>query len=125
MGSDFNEHAETSPLLDQLLVHQVLIALQDSQRVDAILGRNIPHRGQRITFLEYAIEHHRNHAIAKLAINRLTVIPLMIHSLLQIFPVLCTARWRRQETIERVASIEHRTSAFSPPLVDVESVTWC
>ena len=78
-----DEHAAASPALDQPLVHQLLIALQNRERIDPIFSRDIAHRGQRIAFLEHAVEDHRDHAVAKLAVNRLTVVPLTVH---QVFP---------------------------------------
>ena len=72
-----DEHAETSLRLDQLLVDQFLISLQDRERIDPIFGRDIAHGRQRIAFFEYAVENHGDDTIAKLAINRLTVVPFM------------------------------------------------
>ena len=75
----FDEHAEPSPDLDQIFVDQLLIALENRERVDPIFGRDVAHRRQRIAFLEYAVENHRDHAVAKLAVNRLPVVPLTVH----------------------------------------------
>src|SRR5215472_770613 len=75
----FDEHAEASLLFDQLLVNQLLVALQDRERIDPVFGRDIAHRGQRITLLKHAVEDHSHHTVAKLAVNRLTVVPLEIH----------------------------------------------
>src|SRR5215471_4031335 len=74
-----DEHAEPPAALDQALVYQLLIALQDRERIDSILRRHRAHGGQRIAFLEHAVEDHRDHAIAKLTVNRLTVVPLAVH----------------------------------------------
>src|SRR5438105_10388637 len=74
-----DEHAETSSALDQPLIHQLLIALQDRERIDPIFSRDIAHRGQRIAFLKNTVEYHRDHTVAKLAVDRLTVIPLTVH----------------------------------------------
>jgi hypothetical protein len=57
----------------------LLISLQHRERIEAIVGRNIAHGWQRIAFLQGAVEDHRDHAVTKLAINRLTVIPLTVH----------------------------------------------
>src|SRR5207302_6184909 len=83
-----DEHAETSPALDQLLVDELLIALQNRERIDPILGRDIAHGRQWIAFLEHAVEYHRDHAVAKLAVNRLTVVPLTVHKV---------SRWPHQK----------------------------
>ncbi len=79
-----DEHAETSLLLDELLVDQLLIALQDRERIDPIFGRDIAHGRQRIAFLEHAVEYHGDDTVAKLAVDRLTVVPLTIHHGFQI-----------------------------------------
>src|SRR5258708_28030160 len=74
-----DEHAEAASALDQHFVHQLLIALKNRERIDSIFGRDIAYGGQRIAFLEHAVEYHRDNAVAKLAVNRLTVVPLTIH----------------------------------------------
>jgi hypothetical protein len=82
-GTGFDEHAETSLGFDQLLVDELLIRLQDRERIDPMLGRDITDGRKRVAFVEYAIEYHVDDTIAKLSINRLTVIPLTIHPALQ------------------------------------------
>src|SRR5713226_6250945 len=74
-----DEHAATAPALDEVLVDQLLIALQDRERIDARLGRDRPHGRQRIAFLEYAIEDHGDDTVANLAVYRLTGVPFRIH----------------------------------------------
>src|SRR5713101_3829082 len=78
-----DEHAATSLTLDKILVHQLLIALEDRERIDPIFGRDITHRGQRIAFLENSVEYHRDDTVAKLAVDRLTVVPLTVHQVFQ------------------------------------------
>src|SRR5215472_10667491 len=80
----FDEHAQASPLLDQLFDHQLLIALQDRERIDAIIGGDIAHRGQGIALFEHAVEDHRHDSVAKLAVDRLTVVPFKIHSVFRL-----------------------------------------
>src|SRR5258707_5145496 len=75
----FDEHPEASPLFDQFLVDQFLIALQNRERIDPIFGRDIAHRRQRIAFVEHAVEYHGDDTIAQLSINRLTVVPFTVH----------------------------------------------
>src|SRR5205809_3994523 len=75
----FNEHAQTSLHLDQLLIDQLLIGLQNRERIDPIFGSNIAHRRQRIAFFEHAVENHMDATIAKLPINRLTIVPFTTH----------------------------------------------
>jgi len=74
-----DEHAEASSGFDKPLVDQLLIALQNRERINPIFSRDIAHGGQGIAFLEHAIEDHRDYTVAKLAVNRLTVVPLTIH----------------------------------------------
>ena len=74
-----DEHAAASLALDELLVDQLLIALQDRERIDPVLGRDRAHGRQRIAFLEHAVEDHGDDTVAKLAVDRLTVVPLTIH----------------------------------------------
>src|SRR5437667_1096344 len=79
-----DEHAETSLALDKPLVHQLLIPLQNRERIDPVFGRDVAHRWQCIAFFEHAIEYHRHDTVAKLAVNRLTVVPLTVHPVFQI-----------------------------------------
>ena len=74
-----DEHAEATSGFDQPLVHQLLIALQNRERIDPIFGRDVAHRGQRIPFLENSVEYHRDDTVANLAVDRLTVVPLTVH----------------------------------------------
>src|SRR5277367_713817 len=74
-----DEHTESPSALDQPFVDQLLVALQNRKRIHPILRRHRSHGGQRIAFLEHAVEYHRDHAVAKLAVNRLTVVPLAFH----------------------------------------------
>src|SRR2546427_4414819 len=76
-----DEHAETSLRLDELLVDQLLVALQNRQRIDPVVGRDAAHGGQRIAFLEHAVEDQNDDTIPELAVNWLTVVPLTIHSM--------------------------------------------
>src|SRR5262249_9065821 len=56
-----------------------LIALQDGQRIDPVLGGDVAHRGQRIAFVEHAVEDHGHDPVAKLPVDRLTVVPIAVH----------------------------------------------
>src|SRR6266498_2685185 len=79
----FDEHAQAAPLLDEFLIYQSLVSLEHSEWIHAVLGCDIPHRWKRVAFFEHAVENHVHNAIAKLAINRLMIIPFTIHSLSQ------------------------------------------
>src|SRR4051812_45991683 len=76
----FDEHAQPPPLLDQFFIHQFLISLQDRERIKPVICRYRAHRWQRIAFFEHAVQDHRYHAIPQLAVNRLIVVPLTVHS---------------------------------------------
>ena len=69
--------------LDQPFVHQLLVAFQNRERIDPIFSSDIANRRQGIAFLEHSVEYHRDHAVAKLAVDRLTVIPLTVHQVFQ------------------------------------------
>src|SRR5437870_7563750 len=79
----FDEHAQAAPLLDEFLIHQFLVSLQHSEWIHTVLRCDIPHRWKRVAFFERTVENHVHNAIAKLAINRLMIIPFTIHSLFQ------------------------------------------
>src|SRR5689334_11525762 len=49
-----NEHSQSPPVLDQLLVNQLLISLEDGERVHSKFGSDIANRRQWISFLEHA-----------------------------------------------------------------------
>src|SRR5205085_3768970 len=87
--SGINEHAQAAPRLHQSFVHQLLVALQDRERINPKFGRHIAHGRQRIAFLQHAVQDHRRHAVAKLTVNRLAVVPLTVH---QVFPTTLSAR---------------------------------
>src|SRR6266567_6436401 len=74
-----DEHAAASLRLDEMLVDQLLVALQDRDRIDPIVGRHRAHGRQRIALVEHAVEDHRDDPVAKLAVNRLTVVPFEVH----------------------------------------------
>src|SRR5260221_5085907 len=75
-----DEHAAASLALDELLVDQLLIALQDRDRIDAELGSHRAHGRERIALVEHAVEDHGDDTSSKLSVDRLTVVPFAIHS---------------------------------------------
>src|SRR2546427_6311012 len=75
----FDEHAETSLRLDQLLFVQLLVALHNRDRIDPILGGDSAHGRQRVAFLEHALENQRDDTVPKLSVNWLTVVPFAFH----------------------------------------------
>src|SRR5437016_7255909 len=91
----FDEHAKTPPTFDQLLVDQFLVSLENGERIDPLLGRDIAHRRQRIAFLEDPVEYHDDDTIPKLAVNWLTIVPLTIHPVFK---------------VRGIALIDHRAS---------------
>src|SRR6266404_5000994 len=93
-----DEHAETSLALDKPLVYQLLIALQNRERIDPIFGRDIAHRWQRITFLENCVEYHGDDTIPKLSVNRLIAIPLTVHQVFRTSPRICLRQLARRRS---------------------------
>ena len=79
-----DEHAQSAPLLDDLFVGKLLIGLEHGQRIDAEFGGDVAHRRQRIAFIENAVEDHGDDPIAQLAIDRLIVVPLIVHCVSQL-----------------------------------------
>ena len=73
-------HPSAAFLLDELFVDELLVRLQDRDRIEPVLGGDVAHRGKRIAFVENAVEDERDDTIAKLAVDRLTVVPFTFHS---------------------------------------------
>src|SRR5262245_20959326 len=78
-GAGVDEHSEAAPRLHQALVDQLLVTLQDRDRIDPVLRRDGSHRGQRVAFLEHLVENHRDDPVSQLAIDRLAVVPVTVH----------------------------------------------
>src|SRR3954471_20095032 len=79
MGAGVNEHAETAPGLDQSFIDQFLVGFENGERVDARFGRDLANRKERIAFFEDAVEDHGDDAVTQLPVDRLTIVPFMIH----------------------------------------------
>jgi hypothetical protein len=63
----------------QSFVDQLLVALQDGERIEGELDRDGAHRRQRIAVGEPPFEDHRHDFVAQLAIDRLAVVPVSVH----------------------------------------------
>src|SRR5262245_13178432 len=74
-----DEHAAPAPLLDEVLVDELLVALQNREGIEPVLRRNAADRRQGIAVVQHALQDHRHHAIAQLAIDRSAVVPVGIH----------------------------------------------
>ena len=74
-----DEHAPAPLLLDQLLIDELLVSLENSERVETKLGRDSADRGERVTLFEDTLEDHRYHSITQLPVDRLAVVPLRVH----------------------------------------------
>src|SRR5262245_39211155 len=74
-----DEHAAAAALLDEVLVDELLVALQDREGIEPVLRRDAADRRQRIAVVQHALEDHRHHAVAQLAIDRGAVVPVRIH----------------------------------------------
>ena len=77
-----DEHAETAAALDELLLDQLLVALENRDRIDPILGRHVAHRRQRISFFQDALEDHVHDPVPNLSVNRLPIVPLPFHQVI-------------------------------------------
>ena len=75
-----NEHAPATPLLDEPLVHELLVSLEHGERVQGELRCDTPDRWQRITVGELTLQDHGDYLVAKLPINGLAVVPGRIHA---------------------------------------------
>ena len=73
-------HAPAAAFLDQVLIDQLLVALQHRERIEPVIGGNRPHGGQRVALLERTLENEGDHSIAQLAIDGLVVVPIGVHS---------------------------------------------
>src|SRR5579864_7667527 len=72
-------HAPAATLLHQLLVDELLVALEHGERIQGEVRGDVPHRRQRIPLLEDALEDHRDHPVPQLPVNRQALVPLRIH----------------------------------------------
>src|SRR5262245_37327861 len=75
-----DEHAAPAALLDQLFVDQLLVALEDREGIEAILGRDAADRRQGIAVVQDALQDHRHDAVAQLAVDRQAVVPVGVHA---------------------------------------------
>src|ERR1043165_9037709 len=82
VGAVLDEHAEASLLLDEIVVDELLVGLEDRDRIDAILRPDVAPGRQRIAFLQHAVEDQGDDAVAKLPVDRLAVVPFTVHQAL-------------------------------------------
>ena len=74
-----NEHAEAAALFDELLVGELLVTLEDGERIDAEVGGDLANRGKGVTLAKVTVEHHGDDAVAELAVDGLSVVPVEFH----------------------------------------------
>src|SRR5262249_26873069 len=53
-----DEHAPASPRLHQAFVGQVLVSLENRERIDPVFGGHGAHRRNGIAFLQHSVENH-------------------------------------------------------------------
>src|ERR1044071_5700214 len=82
-----DEHAAAATRLDEPLVDEPLVGLEDRDRIQPVLGGDIPHRGERIAFVQNTVQDQRHDAVAKLSVDRLAVVPFAVH-LFSVYVVL-------------------------------------
>src|ERR1051325_1039586 len=75
-----DEHAAAALHLHELLVHQLLVSLEDRDRVDPVLRGDVAHGRQRVAFAERSFQDEGDDAVAELAVDGLAVVPLAFHS---------------------------------------------
>src|SRR3954449_7917750 len=80
--TNIDVHPAAALLLDELLVDELLVGLQDRDRVEPVIGGDVADRGERIAFVEKTVEDQRHDTIAELSVNRLAVVPFAFHSVL-------------------------------------------
>src|SRR5579871_891734 len=78
-GAFRGEHPKPPPLLDQAVIDESLIGLQHRQRIDPVLRGDVAHGRKRLAVLQEAVQDHRHHHVAELAVDRLGIAPLWIH----------------------------------------------
>src|SRR5262249_28758227 len=103
------------PFLDQVLVGQLLVALEDRERIDPVLGRDLAHRWQRVALLEHAVEDPRHDQVAKLPVDRLTVVPLGVHAARLRFVSGSVSLVRSRVTVHHNAKAESRGASPGLP----------
>ena len=74
-----DEHSTSALLFNESLVDEFLISLEHGQRIEAVLGRDIAHRWQRIGVAENTLKYHCDNTISKLSIDRQILIPFWVH----------------------------------------------
>lgn len=76
-GAGGDEHAEAATGFEDALVDELLVGLEDGEGVDAVVGGDGADGGEGFAFVEEAVEDHGDDAAAKLAIDRLSVVPFV------------------------------------------------
>jgi hypothetical protein len=61
---DRDEHAAPTALLDEPLVDELLVTLENRQRVQRVIRGNAAHRRQRVTIGKDAFQDHRDDFVA-------------------------------------------------------------
>ena len=90
------EHAAPALLLDEAFVDELLVTLQHRQRIERVVGGDAAHGRQRVAVGQRAFQDHRDDAVAKLAIDRLVVLPVRVH-----------AAFRRAGVVRCITVAEH------------------
>ena len=79
-----HEHAAAAALFDQAFIDELLVTLEHGERIEPIIGGDRANGGQRVTLLQRALQNQGDHSIAQLAIDGLIVVPIRVHSPLDV-----------------------------------------
>src|SRR5690606_15702227 len=107
-----DEHAQAATLFHQSLVGQLLVGAGDGDGVELVLGRHLAHRGEGVARFEDSVEHHGDHALLQLTVDRSAVAPLDVaHS----FSSGSAARARRRNKAWTATRAAGRPAVRPPP----------
>jgi hypothetical protein len=87
-----------------------LVTIDMIEQQDAA-SRDTAHGRQRIAFFEYAAENHGDDTIAKLAVNRLTVVPLM-HPVFYWVPYSVILNYNTQSRASSLFLLARRSACY-------------
>jgi len=71
-----DEHAAATSFLDEALVDELLVTLQDRERIEREFRGDVAHGREGVTVGQCPFQDHVHHFVAKLAVDRLTVVPV-------------------------------------------------
>src|ERR1044071_5422122 len=82
-----DEHAAAATRLDEPLVDEPLVGLEDRDRIQPVLGGDIPHRGGGIALVPEPVQEQRPGGVANVVVGSLACRPFAVH-LFSVYVVL-------------------------------------